>query len=152
MDLVARLEQFRAEERKLAWQGTFKDYFDIVISRPDVSQLAHERIFNMIMAVGTEDAGGGLKSYKFFNEELYGLDRTLQQIVDYFNSAGKRLEVRKRILLLMGPVGGGKSTIVSMLKRGLDMYTRSDGGAVYAIKSCPMHEEPLHLLPDTVRP
>lgn len=152
MDLVARLEQFRAEERQLAWQGTFKHYFDIVISRPEVTQLAHERIFNMVMAAGTEDAAGGLKSYKFFNQELYGLDRTLQQIVDYFNSAGKRLEVRKRILLLMGPVGGGKSTIVSMLKRGLEQFTRADVGSVYAIKGCPMHEDPLHLLPDTVRP
>ncbi len=82
MDLVARLEQFRTEERRLAWQGTFKDYFDVVVSRPEVSQLAHERIFNMVMAAGTEDAGNALRSYKFFNEELYGLERPLQQVVD----------------------------------------------------------------------
>jgi len=60
--------------------------------------------------------------------------------------------VRKRILLLMGPVGGGKSTIVTMLKRGLEEWTRDDGGAVYAIKDCPMHEEPLHLIPAELRP
>jgi serine protein kinase len=59
--------------------------------------------------------------------------------------------VRKRILLLMGPVGGGKSTIVNMLKRGLEEWTNTDGGAVYAIKDCPMHEEPLHLIPQQLR-
>src|SRR5207302_339113 len=85
------------------------------------------------------------------SQELYGVDHALRQVVDYFSSAAQRLEVRKRILLLMGPVGGGKSTIVSMLKRGLETHSRSDDGAVYAIKGCPMHEEPLHLIPDVLR-
>src|SRR5581483_12013286 len=78
--------------------------------------------------------------------------RPIQQLVDYFASAARRLEVRKRILLLMGPVGGGKSTMVSMLKRGLERYTRTEPGAVYAIVGCPMHEEPLHLVPEELRP
>ena len=50
--------------------------------------------------------------------------------MEYFHSAAKRLEVRKRILLFMGPVGGGKSTIVWLLKRGLERYTRVDEGAL----------------------
>src|ERR671936_209236 len=89
----------------------------------------------------------GERSYGFFNDELFGIDRPLQQLVDYFASAAQRLEVRKRILLLMGPVGGGKSSIVTLLKRGLEAYTRGDAGAVFAIAACPMHEEPLHLIP-----
>src|SRR6185503_13531687 len=92
------------------------------------------------------------KRYKFFEDEIYGLEDTLQQLVEYFHSAAKRLEVRKCILLFMGPVGGGKSTIVAMLKRGLERYTRADDSAIYAIKGCPMHEEPLHLIPETLRP
>jgi len=60
--------------------------------------------------------------------------------------------VRKRILLLMGPVGGGKSTIVYLIKRGLEAYSRTEEGAIYAIKNCPMHEEPLHLIPQDLRP
>ena len=52
----------------------------------------------------------------------------------------------------MGPVGGGKSTIVTMLKRGLEKWSRTIDGAVYAIKDCPMHEEPLHLIPPELRP
>src|SRR5262249_33507097 len=52
---------------------------------------------------------------------------------------------------LMGPVGGGKSSIVYLLKRGLEAYSRLDDGAIYAIKDCPMHEEPLHLIPVELR-
>lgn len=70
---------------------------------------------------------------------------------EYFHPAAKRLDVRKRILLLMGPVSGGKSTIVTMLKRGLEEFSRTDEGAVYAIKGCPMHEDPLHLIPHHLR-
>src|SRR5690625_1416974 len=51
----------------------------------------------------------------------------------------------------MGPVSGGKSTIVTLLKRGLEAYARTDEGAVYAIKGCPMHEDPLHLVPTSLR-
>ena len=44
-------------------------------------------------------------------------------------------------LLLMGPVSGGKSTLVTMLKRGLETYSRrTDRGAILQLKGCPMHE------------
>ena len=51
----------------------------------------------------------------------------------------------------MGPVSGGKSTLVHMLKKGLERFSRTEKGAVYAIKGCPMHEEPLHLVPKELR-
>jgi serine protein kinase len=152
MDLVSRLEEYRTIERKLAWQGTFRDYFDLVATSPRTARLSHGRVYDMLSDAGVETKPNGDKSYKFFTDELYGIDKPLQQLVEYFASAARRLEVRKRILLLMGPVGGGKSTIVSMLKRGLERYTRSENGAVYAIKGCPMHEEPLHLVPEELRP
>ena len=71
----------------------------------------------------------------------------MSQLVDYFRAAARRLEVRKRILLLMGPVGGGKSTLVTLLKRGLASYSRTATGALYTMIGCPMHEEPPHLIP-----
>jgi serine protein kinase len=151
MDLVKRLEEYRDRERELAWEGTFAQYFEIATKQPTVAQLSHERIYNMMMAAGTETSRSGEPRYNFFSQEIFGLDKSLQQIVEYFHSAAQRLEVRKRILLLMGPVGGGKSTIVYLLKRGLEQYTRSNEGAVYAIKECPMHEEPLHLIPAELR-
>jgi serine protein kinase len=142
MDLIERLEQFRKEEQKLAWQGTFAQYFDLVAANPRIAQLSHARVYDMIMSAGTETGKHGEKIHSFFAHDLFGLEQTLQQLVEYFNSAARRLEVRKRILLMMGPVGGGKSTIVTLLKRGLERYSRTEEGAVYAIKGCPMHEEP----------
>src|SRR5919198_954594 len=152
MDLRTRLEAYRLEEKRLAWEGTFADYFDLVAKQPQAARLSHARIYDMIVAAGTEAGPRGGRRYNFFTDEIYGLDETLDQLVEYFHSAAKRLEVRKRILLFMGPVGGGKSTIVAMLKRGLERYSRADDGAVYAIKGCPMHEEPLHLVPEVLRP
>lgn len=150
VDLLDRLDQFRREEQKLAWEGTFADYFELITKAPRAAQLSHARIYQMLMDAGTQEIDGR-RTYDFFGEDLFGLEKPLQQLVEYFSSAARRLEVRKRILLLMGPVGGGKSTIVTLLKRGLEQYTRTEAGAVYGIKGCPMHEEPLHLIPDVLR-
>jgi len=151
MDLLKRLEDYRNQERELNWEGTFADYFEIVSKRPKVARLSHGRIYDMMMSAGVEVGKNGETRYSFFNDEIFGLEKPVAQIVQYFNSAAQRLEVRKRILLLMGPVGGGKSTIVSLLKRGLEKYSRSPDGAVYAIGNCPMHEDPLHLIPEDLR-
>lgn len=150
MDLIKKLEEFRTQEQSLTWTGTFEDYFGIVAANPKVAQLSHSRIYDMIAEGGIDDRAG-LPHYKFFDGEIFGLDRAIQQIAEYFSSGAQRLEVRKRILLLMGPVGGGKSTIVSLLKRGLEAHTRAEAGALYAIASCPMQEEPLHLIPAELR-
>ncbi len=151
MDIVKRLEEYREREQSLGWEGTFSQYFEIATQRPSVAQLSHERIYNMIVAAGSETNKLGEQRYNFFSEDIFGIEKPLQQIVEYFHSAAQRLEVRKRILLLMGPVGGGKSTIVSLLKHGLEVSSRTETGAVYAIRDCPMHEEPLHLIPDEMR-
>jgi serine protein kinase len=152
-DFLRQIEEQRRLEKQISWEGTFRDYLEIVQRNPKVANLAHARIYDMIMSAGVEERGEGQpKEYKFFTSELFGLDRTLQQLVEeYFAPAARRLDVRKRILLLVGPVGGGKSTLVTMLKRGLERYSRTDEGAVYAIKDCPMHEEPLHLVPEELR-
>src|SRR3989441_3091866 len=151
MDLVKRLEEYRDRERGLMWEGTFAQSLELASKKPEVGRLSHERIYHMIMDAGMETTRTGETHYKFFSQEIFGIEKPLQQIVDYFHSAAQRLEVRKRVLLLMGPVAGGKSTIVSMLKRGLETHTRTDDGAVYSIKGCPMHEEALHLIPDVLR-
>ncbi|MGZ4107691.1 MAG: PrkA family serine protein kinase, partial [Tumebacillaceae bacterium] len=90
--------------------------------------------------------------YLFFSNEIFGLNASIERLVEeYFHSAARRLDVRKRILLLMGPVSGGKSTLVTMIKKGLERFSRTEDGALYAIKGCPMHEEPLHLIPNELR-
>lgn len=151
MYFLRRLEDYRAAERRLAWEGSFREYLELVRKNPRICQFAHSRIYNLIVAAGVEVVNGR-KRYCFFARELFGLDRTLEKLVEeYFHPAAHRLDVRKRILLLMGPVAGGKSTLVTLLKRGLEQYSRTEDGAVYAIKGCPMHEEPLHLIPRELR-
>ncbi|GIN58723.1 PrkA family serine protein kinase [Lederbergia ruris] len=151
MDILKRIEQYRSQEEGLKWEGTFAEYLQLVEEKPWIAQSAHSRIYNMIKDAGVEEENGR-RVYKFFNSELYGLEEALEKLVEeYFHPSAKRLDVRKRILLLMGPVSGGKSTLVTMLKRGLEAYTRTDNGAVYAIKGCPMHEDPLHLIPPHLR-
>ncbi|MBW5446888.1 protein prkA [Cohnella sp. CFH 77786] len=151
MDIFKRIAEYRAESEKLSWTGTFRDYIDLLRRDPTPAMTAHARVYEMIVSQGVEESGG-VKQYKFFEKEIFGLDRTMERLVEeYFHSAARRLDVRKRILLLMGPVSGGKSTIVTLLKKGLEQFSRMDKGAVYAIKGCPMHEEPLHLIPSELR-
>jgi len=150
-DIRARLDAFRQQQRDLAWQGTFDDYFTIVTTNPKVAQLAHARVYDMIMQDSVEEGPDGIPRHQFFAHELFGLEKPVGQIVEYFSAAAKRLEPRKRILLLMGPVGGGKSTVATLLREGLERYTRTPEGALYAIAGCPMHEEPLHLIPKELR-
>ncbi len=151
MDIFKRFTDHQAETEALAWSGSFKDYIELISEQPHLSMTAHARVYEMIQSFGMEGESGNRK-YKFFEREIFGLDRALENLVEeYFHSSAKRLDVRKRILLLMGPVSGGKSTIVTMLKRGLERFSRTDQGAVYAIRGCPMHEEPLHLVPQELR-
>ncbi|MFD1396408.1 PrkA family serine protein kinase [Kroppenstedtia eburnea] len=153
MDILKRIAEQRQREEKLAWEGSFAEYLEMVRQRPELAQTSHSRVYHMIADAGVEKDENGNKNYLFFSRELFGLDRAIERLVEeYFHSAARRLDVRKRILLLMGPVSGGKSTIVTMLKRGLEQYSRTDAGAVYAIKGCPMQEEPLHLIPVSMRP
>ncbi len=152
-DFLKHAEEQRVLDQKLGWEGTFTQYLDQVEENAKVAALAHARVHDMIMQAGVEDPGEGApREYTFFRSEIYGLDRTLQQLVEeYLSPAARRLDIRKRILMLVGPVGGGKSTLVTLLKRGMERYSKTDDGAVYAIKGCPMHEEPLHLIPEDIR-
>lgn len=151
IDILSRVKRYREEENQLKWEGTFAEYLEIVKQRPEVAQTAHSRVYNMIKSAGVLEKDGQ-KMYQFFGREIFGLESALERLVEeYFHPAARRLDVRKRILLLMGPVSGGKSTIVTLLKRGLEQYSRTDEGAVYAIKGCPMHEDPLHLIPHHLR-
>src|SRR5256885_9728515 len=154
-NISERLETLRREREGLRWEGSFRDYFELVTQNPRLAELSHARINDMVHARGVDKLNEGTRDevarYNFFAHELFGIEEPLARIVEYFKSAAQRLEVRKRILLLMGPGGGGKSTIVTLLKRGLEEWTRTEAGAVYAIKDCPMHEEPLHLIPQELR-
>lgn len=151
MTFWERYQEVCQRERDLYWQGSFNDYLEMVRADPRIARRAHARLYDMICAAGIEETPKG-KVYKLFQDHLFGMNQVLERIVeDYFHPAALGLEVRKRILLLMGPVSGGKSTLVTLLKRGLEAYSRTPEGALYGIKGCPMQEEPLHLVPAELR-
>ncbi|MGB0093376.1 MAG: hypothetical protein WBP81_12710 [Solirubrobacteraceae bacterium] len=131
---------------------TLNEYVDRVAERPTIAASAHQRIYDMINAAGsTAGVHVGEVSHNFFSADLFGLDVALDRVVRYFETAAQGHETRRRILLLWGPPGGAKSSIAGLLKRGLEAWSRTDDGAVYALTGCPMHEEPLHLIPDALR-
>lgn len=136
----------RAREESL----TLSQYLEAVRTRPALADNAHQRLWRMIAAAGERDGEG--RPYPFFCDHLYGIEATIRRLVDeYFRPAAAGFDVRRRILLLVGPVSGGKSTLVTLLKRGLERWSARDEGAVYAIAGCPMHEDPLHLVPESLR-
>src|SRR5690625_113831 len=151
MLILNKIKNHRKREQEMTWEGTFADYLQLLKERPIIAQSAHSRVYEMIKHAGIKERDNQ-KMYQFFGEDIFGLEEALEKLVEeYFHPAAKRLDVKKRILLLMGPVSGGKSTIVTLLKRGLEAFSRTDEGAVYAIKGCAMHEDPLHLVPTSLR-
>lgn len=79
-----------------------------------------------------------LKKYPSF-VDFYGMEDPIEQIVSYFKHAAQGLEERKQILYLLGPVGGGKSSLAEKLKSLMEKIP------FYAIQNSPIHESPLSL-------
>ncbi|MCO5108208.1 MAG: PrkA family serine protein kinase [Burkholderiaceae bacterium] len=79
-----------------------------------------------------------IRRYPAFRE-FYGMEDAIAQIVAYFRHAAQGLEERKQVLYLLGPVGGGKSSIAERLKTLMEVHP------IYALKGSPVNESPLGL-------
>ncbi|MFT5433207.1 MAG: serine protein kinase [Myxococcota bacterium] len=163
------------EYQELNWTGSFDDYLEIVKSNPDVSRTAFQRVYDLILAAGTQeyvDTKKKVVHYNFFDDEpdggkdaIFGLDIPLMKLVHVLKAAAYGYGPEKRVILLHGPVGSSKSTIARLIKKGLERYSRSDEGAVYTFDwileneegetefvPSPMHEDPIKLIPLAWRP
>ncbi len=147
MDFTRLLRAIQQEAQALSTEMPFEGYVEQVRKDRRLARLSHELIYDAIVDAGVSTDLHGRRHYDLFEDELFGADAVITQVAEYFAAAARRLEVRKRILLLIGPPGCGKSTLVNTIKAGLERYTRTARGAVYAIKSCPIYEDPLHLIP-----
>lgn len=135
--------QLKETYREQHWMGTFWDYLDRVVKNPAIAYSAHQRMHSMIVSHGVEtyEAGGTKHThYRFFDdpftsgrEAIFGLDDQLSKFVQLLEAAAKRYGTEKRLLLLLGPVGSSKSTIASLLKKGLEAYSKTEAGAVYTL-------------------
>jgi len=138
------------------WEGTMTEYMKLVYNNPRIAQTAPSRIYDMILKKGTTEINDmeklpnyeDLVRYNFFKGQIFGIEEVLHDLLRFFRAGANRTETGKRILILVGPVSSGKSTIATLLKRGLEEYEVP----VFAIKGCPIHEEPLHLIPRSKRP
>jgi serine protein kinase len=157
--------------RERHWTGTLQDYMEIVIANPKAARNSYQRLYDMILAQGSQEYTSHHERYVHYRlfddpidggrDAVYGLDAPLMRLVNNVKSAAFGYGTEKRILLLHGPVGSSKSTIARLLKKGLEVYSNQKEGALYAhgwradpssvgadgIQWCPMHEDPLHLIP-----
>lgn len=140
---ASRYDRSREEEYSL------KEYLEICRRDASAYATAAER---MLMAIGQPElidtrhdsrlsrifSNKVLKVYPAFRE-FYGMEDAIEQVVAYFRHAAQGLEEKKQILYLLGPVGGGKSSIAEKLKELMQQVP------FYCIKGSPVNESPLGL-------
>lgn len=83
-------------------------------------------------------------------EGIYGLDEQIESLMLFFHAHNTSLE--RRLLLLVGPQGAGKSYTVDKIKKHLDIYSQTDEGVLFGVKGCPFHQHPFDIVPHPVRP
>lgn len=160
----------KTEYRELNWTGTFEEYLELVQRKPEVVRSAYQRLYDMVVSHGSNEYMDSKKKvvrFNFFVDEanegrdaIYGLDVPIMRLMSVFRAAAQGFGPQKRIILLHGPVGSSKSTIVRLIKKGLEEYARKPEGAIYTfawhipkddggedVHPCPIHEEPLHVFP-----
>ena len=142
----ARYDKSREEEFSL------QEYLEICKNDPSAYATAAER---MLTAIGQPElldtrndprlsrifANKVIKLYPAFRE-FYGMEEAIEQVVAYFRHAAQGLEEKKQILYLLGPVGGGKSSIAEKLKELVQHVP------FYCLKGSPVNESPLGLFSD----
>jgi len=155
LKLVGKHKEKKKKEKFL---GTLEDYLKIIESNPGVAQLAHKRLYEAIAKEGITKmsssdvrcdklfGGTELKTYDYFQSNFFGMERSLAKIMRFLRSASLKGEESRQVLLLLGPVGAGKSALMEHIKTVLETCE-----PMYHIDSCPIHEEPLHLIPRSLR-
>src|SRR5215831_214511 len=156
-DFIDTLSSFSRLHRAQRWEGTFGDFLKSIVpaNALALARTSHEYIWDMLRwhgRAGQPDAAENARARELFKRELFGIDEPLSRVVDYFKAAAAGSDVGRRLLLLLGPPSGGKSTLAILLKRGLEEYSRTDEGALYAIRGSPLRENPLNLIPMSLRP
>ncbi|MBP9591996.1 MAG: hypothetical protein KBE42_07995, partial [Steroidobacteraceae bacterium] len=136
---VESLGAYSRQHRAQHWSGTFEEFLRDILPRTPraIARSSHEYLWDMLCWHGRQDPAGDAGPSALFKRELFGVDSALARVVDYFKAAAAGSDVGRRLLLLLGPPSGGKSTMAILLKRGLEEYSRTDDGAVYALQGSP---------------
>lgn len=158
-DFLDIIKKQRENNVKVQWEGDLLAYLDVIKSDPTISKLAHMRLANAIESHGIDTLkdsdprckklfdGDKLKTFAYFKDDFFGHERIIAKIMRFLKSASLKGEESRQVLLLMGPVGSGKSALADSLKKALE----SSADPVYHLEGCPVREEPLHLIPRSLR-
>ena len=147
------------EKKKVEkFSGSFEDYLRILENDTTITKLAHKRLYDSIIEKGitklsqTDErcnklfGGEELRTYDYFQDKFFGMERSLAKIMRFLRSASLKGEESRQVLLLLGPVGAGKSALMEHIKSSLEVSE-----PMYHLDGCPIHEEPLHLVPRSLR-
>ncbi len=156
-EFLESLSSFSRLHRAQRWEGTFGEFVKVILPQgaAAAARTSHQYVWDMLRWHGqsaSPDASETVKARELLKRELFGIDEPLSRVVEYFKAAAAGSDVGRRLLLLLGPPSGGKSTLAILLKRGLEEYSRTENGALYAIKGSPLRENPLNLVPASLRP
>ena len=152
------IKKQRSKKSTKKFSGTFLDYLKQIQKEPESVKLAHRRLYESIKSHGMDTVdvdsekyrdifnGDKIRTYDYFEKEFFGMESVINKLMRFMKSAAFKGEESRQVLLLMGPVGAGKSALVEAVKRALET-----SGNFYHLSGCPIREEPLHLLPRSLR-
>ncbi len=144
--------------KKEKFDGLLQDYLELIENGDVKPVLAHKRLYDGILSYGMETLdesdsrcnkifdGEPVRIYDYFASQFFGMERSLEKVMRFLHSAAMKGEESRQVLLLLGPVGAGKSALVEHIKSALEKLD-----PVYTLKGCPIQEEPLHLIPRSLR-
>ena len=151
------IEKQRNEHKKEKFDGVFLDYLEIVKENPEIVKFSHKRLYDSLVSSGCEIMdddnprkrkifnSDNIKIYSYFKDHFFGMERVIANVMRFFRSAALKGEESRQVLLLMGPVGAGKSDLTEHIKRSLEGLT------YFHLKGDPQRGEPLHLVPRNLR-
>jgi serine protein kinase len=156
-DLLDLIAKQRSSKKTKKFKGKFIDYLDLVLKDPSIVKTSHKRLYDAIVDQGFEPMkdedprkssifeGENIKIYKYFESEFFGMEKVISKIVRFFKSASLKGEESRQVILLMGPVGAGKSALTEHIKSALE------GINYFCLAGDPQRGEPLQLIPRSLR-
>ena len=155
---LENIQKHRAAVKSESFKGFLADYLALLEESSGVAALAHKRLYGQIMSHGVEVLdetnqrcrklfdGDSVKVYSYFEKHFFGMERPLEKVMRFLHSASMKGEESRQVLLLLGPVGAGKSALIEHIKDALE-----ECDPIYVLEGCPIREEPLHLIPRSLR-
>ncbi len=152
---IIKTQRKSSKEKK--FEGTFLDYLELLQSDPSIAKSAHRRLYEAISGKGVSELADedprkrkifdneSIRVYDYFDTEFFGMESVIEKIMRFLKGAALRGEESRQVLLLMGPVGAGKSALTEHIKSALD------GEKYYHLEADPQRGEPLQLLPRSLR-